>query len=77
MAEKSKMSNFCSFKYRLTDNGGGLPKIWLYITKIMIKGFILFHIAVLHGHVAMKNGSSIWPKSKNEQFLDFSTMIIS
>ena len=22
----------------------------------MIKGFILFHIAVLHGHVAMKNG---------------------
>ena len=36
--------------------GEGLPKIWLHITKIMIKGFILLHIAVLHGHVAMKNG---------------------
>ena len=35
---------------------GELSKIWLCITKIMIKGFILFHIAVLHGHVAMKNG---------------------
>ena len=57
MAEKSKMSNFCSFKHRLTDNGGGeLPKVWLYITKIMIKDFMLFHIAVLHGDVAMKNG---------------------
>ena len=36
--------------------GGELSKIWFYITKIMIKGFILFHIAVLHGHVAMENG---------------------
>ena len=36
--------------------GGELPKIWHYITKIMIKGFILFRIAILHGHVAMKNG---------------------
>ena len=34
----------------------------------MIKGFILFHIAVLHGHVAMKMADSIWPKSENEQF---------
>ena len=55
MAKKSKMSNFCSFKYRLTDNGGAARNL-AYITKIMIKGFILFHIAVLHGHVAMKNG---------------------
>ena len=50
MAEKSKMSNFCSFKYR------ELPKFGFTFTKIMIKGFILFHIAVLHGHVAVKNG---------------------
>ena len=55
MAEKSKMSNFCSSNTGLQIMGE-LPKIWLYITKIMIKGFILFHIAVLHGHVAMKNG---------------------
>ena len=30
--------------------------MWFEITKIMIKGFILFHIAILHDHVAMKNG---------------------
>ena len=40
----------------MRGGGGELPKIWLYITKIMIKGFILYHIAVLHGHVAMENG---------------------
>ena len=37
----------------------------------MIKGFILFLIAVLHGHVAMKNGGSIWPKRENKQFFRF------
>ena len=50
---------------------GGAAKIWLYITKIMIKGFIPFHIAVLHGHVAMKMADSIWPKSENKQFFRF------
>ena len=35
---------------------GGAAKNLVYITKIMIKGFILFHVAVLHGHVEMKNG---------------------
>ena len=50
---------------------GELPKIWLYITKIMIKGYILFHIAVLHGHVAMKNGGYNMAESKNEQFFRF------
>ena len=35
---------------------GGAAKIWFYNTKIIIKGFILFRIAVLHGHIAMKNG---------------------
>ena len=35
---------------------GGAAKNLALHTKIMIKGFILFLIAVLHGHVAMKNG---------------------
>ena len=71
MAEKSKISNFCSFKYRLTDNGE-LPKIWLYITKIILKGFILFHIAVLDGHVAMKNGGlNMAEKRKRAIFQNF------
>ena len=37
--------------------GGAAKNLALHLfTKIMIKGFILFRIAVLHGHVAMKNG---------------------
>ena len=48
---------------------GELPNIWLYITKIMIKGFILFHIAVLHGHVAMKNGRFNMAEKRKQAFL--------
>ena len=47
---------------------GELPKIWLYITKIMIKGFILFHIAVLHGHVTMRNGRFNMAEKRNKHF---------
>ena len=37
----------------------------------MIKGFVLFHIAILHGHVAMKNGGFKWPRRENEQIFRF------
>ena len=37
----------------------------------MIKDFVLFHIAIPHGHVAMKMVDSIWPKRENEQFFRF------
>ena len=48
----------------------------------MIKAFVLFHLAILHGHVAVENGGFNMAekgkgKGKTSIFSDFSTMIIS
>ena len=37
----------------------------------MIKGFILFHIAILHGHVAMKNSGFNMAEKGNEQIFRY------
>ena len=71
MAEKSKMGKFLKFQIQTIRYLGDLPKVWLYITKIMIKGFVLFHQAILHGHVAMKNGGFNMAKKENEQIFRF------
>ena len=78
MADKQNVSEFLRFQSQIISKWGELPKLYLFLVKLMVQAFIIFKIAVLHSHVAKKNGGfNMAKKQKASIFLHFQTRIIS
>ena len=61
MADKQNVSEFLRFQSQIISKWGGggggeLPKLYLFLIKLMVQAYIIFKTAVLHSHVANKNG---------------------
>ena len=54
--EKQNIGNFLQFQSNVISKWGELPKLYLFLIKLMVQAYIIFKIAVLHSHVAKKNG---------------------
>ena len=56
MADKQNVSKFLRFQSQIISKWGELPKLYLFLVKLMVQAYIIFKIAILHSHVAKKNG---------------------
>ena len=78
MADKQNVSEFLRFQSQIISKWGELPKLYLFLVKLMVQAYIIFKIAVLHSHVAKKNGRfNKAEKRKASIFLHFQTQTIS
>ena len=77
--EKRNIGNFLQFQSNVISKWGGeLPKLYLFLIKLMVQAYIISKIAVLHRHVAKKNGGfNMAEKRKASIFLHFQTQTIS
>ena len=76
--EKRNIGNFSQFQSNVISKWGELPKLYLFLIKLMVQAYIIFKIAVLHSHVANKNGGfNMAEKRKASIFLHFKTQTIS
>ena len=54
--EKRNIGDFLQFQSNVRSKWGELPKLYLFLIKLTVQAYIIFTIAVLHSHVAKKNG---------------------
>ena len=72
------IGNFLQFHSNVISKWGELPKLYLFLIKLMVQAYIISKIAVLHSHVAKKNGGfNMAKKRKVSIFLHFQTQTIS
>ena len=76
--EKRNIGNFLQFQSNVISKWLELPKLYLFLIKLMVQAYIIFKIAILHSHVAKKNGGfNMAEKRKASIVLHFQTQTIS